>query len=175
MKKCGFILIFSKNRSFYQSYPQIFTVWLFVAKPILSAKNVINGHRLYVLDDILCPCNQCFWVKSPFCYISVTVSHNITHSTKADMLTHMFYLDTRLFTQPLGFHMQIPILMIMAYVIGIHGKKRPMNLVLINYKYSQRNANLGITFFADMKTCFYCNQNDEKLNVEWKIMVLVKN
>ena len=46
----------------------------------------------------------------------------------------------------LGFHIQIPILMIMASVIVIHGKKRPLNLVLISHKYSQRNSNLEITF-----------------------------
>ena len=38
--------------------------------------------------------------KSPFYHIYVTVGHNITHSTKADMLTHMFYLDKPIFTKP---------------------------------------------------------------------------
>ena len=38
-------------------------MWLFVAKPLLNIKNVINRHVLY---GILCPCNQCFWVKVPF-------------------------------------------------------------------------------------------------------------
>ena len=41
-----------------------------------------------------------FLSKSPFYHIYVTVSHNITHSTKADMLTHMFYLDKPLFAKP---------------------------------------------------------------------------
>ena len=39
-------------------------------------------------------------VISVFVISVITVSLNITHSTKADMLTHMFYLDTALFTQP---------------------------------------------------------------------------
>ena len=30
----------------------------------------------------------------------ITFSRNITHSTKADMLTYMFYLNTPFFTQP---------------------------------------------------------------------------
>ena len=58
--------------------------------------------------------------KSPFYHIYVTVSHKITHSTKADMLTHMFYLDTTPFhinqLTAVGFYMQIPILMIMAHI-----------------------------------------------------------
>ena len=29
-------------------------------------------------------------------------------------------------------------------VLRIHAKKRPLNLVLISHKYSQRNTNLGI-------------------------------
>ena len=121
-------------------------MWLFVAKPLYNARNVINGHSLYVLFDILCPCNQCFWGKVPFItfmWLLATISHI------ADMLTHIFYLDTSLFTYQLtmlGFHMQISILMIIAYVIEIYGKKRPMNLVLISHKYLQRNTNLGITF-----------------------------
>ena len=41
-----------------------------------------------------------FFNKSPFYHIYVTVSHNITQSSKADMLTHMFYLEKPLFTQP---------------------------------------------------------------------------
>ena len=36
--------------------------------------------------------------KIPFYHIYVTVSHKVTHSTKADMLTCMSYLDTPLFT-----------------------------------------------------------------------------
>ena len=36
--------------------------------------------------------------KSPFYHIYVTVSHKITRSIKADTLTHVFYLDTPLFT-----------------------------------------------------------------------------
>ena len=85
-----------------------------------------------------------FLSKSPFYHIYVTVSHKITHSTKADMLTHMFYLDTPVFT---------------AYYARVlhanpniddndihHRKKRPLNLVLISHKYSQRNSNLEITF-----------------------------
>ena len=73
-------------------------MWLFVAKPLLNAKNVINVHKLYVLYDMLCPCNQFFFNKSPFYHIYVTVSHSTTHSAKADMLTHMFYLGKPLFT-----------------------------------------------------------------------------
>ena len=66
--------------------------------------------------------------------------------------------------------MQNPILIIMAYVIGIHGKKRAISLALISHKYSQRNTNLGIMF------CHRCeNQKVKKLNAVWKIMVLVKN
>ena len=57
-------------------------MWLFGTEPLLTAKNDINGHSLYVLYDILCPCNQCFRVKVP-------VNHNITYSIKADMLTHV--------------------------------------------------------------------------------------
>ena len=56
----------------------------------------------------------------------INVSHNITHSTKADMLTYMFYLNTPFSPNQLttlAFHMQMPILMIMGYIIGIHGKK----------------------------------------------------
>ena len=94
------------------------------------------------------------------------VSQNITHSTKA----HPFS-PNQLTT--LGFCMQVPILMIMAYVIGIQGKKRPLNLVLISHKYSQRIFTLHSV--KDVKTCFHCNQKVKKLKVVWKIMVLVKN
>ena len=91
--------------------------------------------------------------KSPFYHIYVTVSHNMTHSTEADMLNHMFYLDKPFSPNQLTtlwFHMQIPILIIMAYVKETNRKKRPMNLVLISHKYSKRNTNLGITF------CYRC-------------------
>ena len=60
--------------------------------------------------------------------------------------------------------MEIPIMMIMTYIIGIHGKKRPMNLVLISHKYSQRNTK-GLHVVTDVKTCFRCNQKVKKLNV----------
>ena len=95
-----------------------------------------------------------FLSKSPFYHIYVTVSHNITRSTKADMLTHMFYQDQLTTLTTLEFHMQIPILMIMANVIEIHGKKKPMNMVYISYKYSQRNTKLGITFFYRCQNLF---------------------
>ena len=74
--------------------------------------------------------------KSPFYHIYLTVCHNISHRQN--------FSPNQLTT--LGFHMQVPTLMIMAYVIGIHGKKRHLNLVLISHKYSQRNSNLEITF-----------------------------
>ena len=122
-------------------------MWLFLAKPHLNAKNVINVHRLYVLYDALCPCNQCFRAKVPFYHIYLTVSHNTTLGTKA----HPFSPNQ---LTKLGFHMQVPILMIMAYVIGIHREKMPMNLVLISHKYSQRNTNLEITFCQMWKLVF---------------------
>ena len=50
--------------------------------------------------------------------------------------------------------MQIAILMVMAYIIGVHGKKRPMNLVLISHKYSQRNTNLGIALCRRCENLF---------------------
>ena len=59
--------------------------------------------------------------------------------------------------------MQIPRLMIMVYAIGIHGKKRPMNLVLIGHKYSQKNTNWGLHSVTDLKTCSHCNQKVKKL------------
>ena len=59
----------------------------------------------------------------------------------------------------------------MVYVIEIHGKKRPMNLVLIIHK---ETLTQGLHSVKDVKTCFRCNQKAKKLNV-WKIMVLVKN
>ena len=68
-----------------------------MAKPLFNAKNVINGHSLYVLYDILCPCNQCFGLKVTFITFMWPLAA-ISHI--ADMLTHMFYLDTLLFTQP---------------------------------------------------------------------------
>ena len=71
-------------------------MWLFVAKPLLNAKNVINGHSPMFFSTYYVHVNGVL-SKSPFCHINVTVSHNITHSTKADMLPHMFYLDTSLF------------------------------------------------------------------------------
>ena len=43
--------------------------------------------------------------KSPIYHIYVTVSHNMTHSTEADMLNHMFYLDKPLFTEPADYTM----------------------------------------------------------------------
>ena len=67
-----------------------------MAKLLLNAKNVINGHSLYVLYDILCPCNQRFGVKVPFITFMWPLAA-ISHI--ADMLTHMFYLDPPLFTQ----------------------------------------------------------------------------
>ena len=63
---------------------------LFVTKPLSNVNNVINAHSLYVIYEILRPCNQ-FLNRSPFYHIYVTVNHNITRSTKADMLTHVFY------------------------------------------------------------------------------------
>ena len=71
--------------------------------------------------------------------LETMVSHNITGNTKADPFS-----PNQLTI--LGFHLQVPILMIMACIIRIHGKNRPMNLVLISHKYSQRNTNLEITF-----------------------------
>ena len=59
--------------------------------------------------------------------------------------------------------------MIMAYVIGIYGKKRPVNLVLITHKYSQGNTN------TDMKIYSRYNQKVKKLNGVCKIVILVKN
>ena len=50
--------------------------------------------------------------------------------------------------------MQISILMIIAYIIEIYGKKMPTNLVLISHKYSQRNTNLGITFCQRCENLF---------------------
>ena len=41
-----------------------------------------------------------FHVICVFVISVITVSHNITYSTKADMLTHKFYLDAPLFTYP---------------------------------------------------------------------------
>ena len=82
--------------------------------------------------------------KSPFYHIYVTVSHKITHSTKADMLTHMFYLDTPLFT---AYYTRVLHANPNIDDNGIcHRKKGPMNLVLISHKYSQKNTSLGITF-----------------------------
>ena len=82
--------------------------------------------------------------KSPFYHIYLTVSHNISHRQN--------FSPNQLPT--LGFHMQVPTLTIMAYVIGIHGKKRPLNLVLISHKYSQRNNNLGIKFCHRYESLF---------------------
>ena len=45
--------------------------------------------------------------------------------------------------------------MIMVYVIEIHGKKRPMNLVLIIHK---ETLTQGLHSVKDVKTCFRCNQ-----------------
>ena len=73
------------------------------------------------------------------------------------MLTHMSYLDKPFSPNQLTtleFHMQIPILMVMANVIEIHRKKRPMNLVLISHKYPEINTNLGITFFHRCENLF---------------------
>ena len=38
--------------------------------------------------------------------------------------------------------------------IEAHGKKRPMNSVLISHKYSQRNTNLGITLCRRCENLF---------------------
>ena len=53
--------------------------------------------------------------------------------------------------------------MVMAYVTGIHGTKRSMNLVLISHKYLQRNT-FGLNSVTDMKTLFHCIQKGKKLN-----------
>ena len=42
--------------------------------------------------------------------------------------------------------MQVPAWRMMIFVIRIKGEKRPVNLVLVSHKYSQRNTNLGIKF-----------------------------
>ena len=118
-----------------------------MAKLLLNAKNVINGHSPYVLYAYVHVISVLS--KSPFYHIYVTLSQKITHSTKADMLTHMFYLDTPLSLNQLttlGFYIKIQML-IMVHIIA---KKRPMNLVLISHKYSQRNTNLRIIF------CYRC-------------------
>ena len=39
-------------------------------------------------------------------------------------------------------------------VLRIHAKKRPLNLVLISHKYSQRNNNLGIKFCHRYESLF---------------------
>ena len=49
-------------------------------------------------------------------------------------------------------------------VLRIHAKKRPLNLVLISHKYSQRNTDLGITFCHRYENCFHCSQKVKKLN-----------
>ena len=119
-------------------------MWLFVAKPLLNAK---NGHGLYVLYDI-CPCNQYFRVK--FILSNLCVSQPQYYTQHQSRYVDPCFTQTHPFSPNqltiLGFPMQIPILMIMAYIIAIHGEKRPMNLVLISQKYSQRNTNLGIKF-----------------------------
>ena len=86
--------------------------------------------------------------KTTFHHIYVTVSHNVTHSTIADMLIYMFYLDTPLLNQLTtpGLHMQVSAWMIMTFFIKIKGEKRPINLVLVSHKYLQRNTNFGIKF-----------------------------
>ena len=124
-------------------------MWLFVAKPLLNTKNVINGHSLYVLYDISCPCIQCFWVKVPFITFMWLLATK-SHIASKQICWPICFTEANPFSPnqltTLGFHMQIPILMIMAYVVEIHGKKRPINLVLISHKYQQGNTNLKITF-----------------------------
>ena len=139
-------------------------MWLFVAKLLLNAKNVINGHSLYVQYDILCSCNQCFWVNVPFftfMWLLATISHIAPRQRCCWPIcftqTHPF--STNQLTA-LGFYMQIPILIIMEYVTEIHGKRRSMNLVLISHKYSQRNTNLGITFCHRCENLFSLQPED---------------
>ena len=131
-------------------------MWLFVAKPFLNAKNVIIGHSLYVLYDKY-PCNQCFLVKVPFITFMCLLA-TILHVAPKQICWPICSTQTHPFSPnrltPLVFHMQIPILMRMTYVIGIHGKKAPMNLILISNKYSQRNTNLGITICLRCENLF---------------------
>ena len=47
------------------------SMWLFVAKPLLNAKNVINGDSLYVLYDI-CHIMSCFFIiVISCCFVSI--------------------------------------------------------------------------------------------------------
>ena len=128
-------------------------MWLFVAKPLLNAKNVINGHTLYALNNILCPCNQCFIVKVPFITFMWLLATK-SHIERKQICWPICFTQTYPFSPnqltTLGFYMQIPILMLMA----CHRKKRPINLVLISHKYSQRNTTLGITFCCRCENLF---------------------
>ena len=132
-------------------------MWLFVAKPLLNVTNVINGHSLYVLYDILCPPYQFFWVEIHFITFMWLLG-TISHIAPKQICWPICFTQTHVFSPnqlaTLGFHMQIRILMIMIYVIEIHGKRRPMSLVLINHKYSQRNTILEITFCQRCENLF---------------------
>ena len=70
-------------------------MWLFVPKPLLNVKNIINGHSLYVLYDILYPYNQCFRVKVPFITLMWLLT-TISHIAPKQICWPMFYLDTTL-------------------------------------------------------------------------------
>ena len=99
-------------------------MWLFVAKPLLNAKNVINGHSLYVIYDILCPCNQCFWLKVPFITFMWLLGTK-SHIAPKEIRWPICFTKTNPFSPnqltTLGFYKQIPILMIIVYVIGKRG------------------------------------------------------
>ena len=150
-------------------------MWLFVAKPLLNAKNVINGHSLYVLYDILCPCNQCFWVKVPFItfmWLLATKSHIAPKQIRWPICFTWTHPFSRNQLTTLGFYMQIPILMIMAYTLG----KRDLWIwSWLATNIHKETLTLGLHSVTDVRTCFRCNHKVKKLNVVWKIMVLVKN
>ena len=54
--------------------------------------------------------------------------------------------------------------MIMADVIEIHRKKKPMNLALVSHKYSLRNTKLGITFFHRCENLFWLRSRNQTLS-----------
>ena len=143
-------------------------MWLFVAKPLLNAKNVINGHSLYVIYDILCPRNQRFWLKVPFITFMWLLGTK-SHIAPKEIRWPICFTKTNPFS-PNQYYTRVLHANPNIDDNGIcHRKKRPMNLVLISHKYSQRNTNLEITF------CHRCENLFSLQSEGWEIKSCVKN